>query len=45
VNGHTDTCEFLLEKGSDINEKKNNGSTLLHFGEYLSNIKFSSKVS
>ncbi len=31
--GHTDTCKFLLEKGSDINAKENDGRTPLHDGE------------
>ncbi len=31
--GHTDICQFLLENGSDINAKDDDGSTPLHDGE------------
>ncbi len=35
--GHTATCQFLIDKGSDVNVKSNNGSTPLHWGEYKLN--------
>jgi hypothetical protein len=37
VNGFTDTCKFLLEKGSDINEKDKDGKIPIHKGDYLLN--------
>ncbi len=34
-NGHTDTCQLLLEKGCDIYSKDNDWRSPLHYGEYL----------
>jgi ankyrin repeat protein len=32
--GHTATCQFLTDKGSDLNVKNNYGEIPLHLGEY-----------
>ena len=37
MNGHTTTCEFLLNKGSNVNATNRNGDTPLRRGEYLLN--------
>jgi ankyrin repeat protein len=36
-NGHTATCKFLIDNGSEVNVKDNIDWTPLHRGEYLLN--------
>jgi ankyrin repeat protein len=36
-NGHTATCQFLIDKGIDVNVKDKYGLTPLQFGEYKLN--------
>jgi hypothetical protein len=34
ANGHTATCQLLIDKGSEVNVNTDNGWTPLHLGEY-----------
>jgi hypothetical protein len=35
--GHTATCQLLIDNGSEVNVKDDTGYTPLHSGEYLLN--------
>ncbi len=37
MNGNTATCQFLIDKGSKLNVKDNDGRTPLDDGEYKLN--------
>ncbi len=37
MNGHTATCQFLIDKGSEVNVKDDGSNTPLHLGEYKLN--------
>ncbi len=37
MKGHTDICQFFVDKGSDVNVQDNYGDTPLHNGEYKLN--------
>jgi hypothetical protein len=36
-NGHTAICQLLIDNGSEVNVKDDDGETPLHSGEYLLN--------